>query len=170
LSDASDAFRHALATQAFSQDTGALLGSGELTIADNHVDPSTGTVQMKARFPNGDRKLWPGQFVNVRLTLQVLHDALIIPAAAVMRGPQQTFVYLAGPDSKAVVRNITVASEQESNAIISSGLAAGDSVVTDGQMSLRPGIALNVRTPAAKPVAADSSATLLLPAATGTRP
>jgi len=159
LSDATQAFRQSLATQALSQDTGELLGAGELTIADNHVDPSTGTVQMKARFPNDDRKLWPGQFVNVRLTLQVLHDALIIPSAAVMHGPQQAFVYIVSPDRKAVVRTIAVISTQESNAIIASGLVAGESVVTDGQMSLRPGSDLNVRATAGSQMASDPPST-----------
>lgn len=149
LSDASNGFSHALATAAYSQDTGEQLGSGELTVADNHVDASTGTVQMKARFPNADRKLWPGQFVNVRLTLGVLNHSLVVPNSAVIQGPEQTYVYLVGPDRTAVVRTVKVSTVQDSSAIIAAGLEPGDSVVTDGQMSLRPGSALNVRDTAA---------------------
>ncbi len=155
VSDASNGFRRSLAIEAFSQDTDEPLGSGEVSIADNHVDPSTGTVQMKARFPNLDRKLWPGQFVNVRLTLKILHGAMIIPSTAINRGPQQTFVYLVGPDRIAVVRPVTVTLVQDSNAIIASGLHIGDIVVTDGQMSLRPGLTVMIREPAAPPSAAD---------------
>ena len=148
LSDVSEGFRHPLAAEAFSQDTAAPLGSGELTVADNHVDPATGTVQMKARFPNPDRKLWPGQFVNVRLTLKVLPGALIIPSGAVNRGPQQTFVYVVGPDHIAQVRPITVTLIQDATAIVGSGLRPGENVVTDGQMSLRPGLSVVVRSSA----------------------
>jgi membrane fusion protein, multidrug efflux system len=147
LSTASDAFSRPLSTQAFSQETGEPLGAGELTVADNHIDPSTGTVQMKARFANTDRKLWPGQLVNVRLTLQTLPGSITIPSAAVNRGPQQTFVYVIGADHKAVVRPISVALIQDANAIIASGLRPGENVVTDGQMSLRPGSDVVVREP-----------------------
>jgi membrane fusion protein, multidrug efflux system len=154
VSDASNGFRLSLATEALSEDTNETLGSGEVSIADNHVDPSTGTVQMKARFPNLDRKLWPGQLVNVRLMLKTLHGATIIPSAAINRGPQQTFVYLVGPDHRAVVRPVTVTLVQDSNAIIASGLHIGDIVVTDGQMSLRPGLTVIVSKTAAPPSAA----------------
>lgn len=147
LRQASVMFNHGLATQAYSQDTDALLGDGELRIADNHVDASTGTVELKARFANSDGKLWPGQFVNVRLKLSVLHDALTIPNAAVNHGPAQTYVYLVGPDSHVALREVRVAMVQDARAIISSGLKAGDEVVTDGQMSLRPGSLVSVRGP-----------------------
>jgi multidrug efflux system membrane fusion protein len=87
LSKVSDGFRKPLATQALSQETSASLGTGELSIADNRVDPTTGTVEMKARFDNTGDLLLPGQFVNVRLTLQILSNAITIPAAAVNQGP-----------------------------------------------------------------------------------
>ena len=154
LRQASGMFNQALATQAYSQESDALLGTGELRIADNHVDSSTGTVALKARFPNGDGKLWPGQFVNVRLKLDVLHDALTIPNAAVNHGPAQTYVYLVGPDSHVSVRDVQVALVQDAQAIISSGLQAGDEVVTDGQMALKPGSLVSVRGPISGSVAA----------------
>ena len=147
MRQASETFSRALATLAYSQDTDALLGSGELRIADNHVDPSTGTVQLKASFPNTDGKLWPGQFVNVRLTLNSLHDVLRIPNAAVNHGPTQTYVYVIGPDSHVAVRPIQVALVQDAWAVISSGLQSGDEVVTDGQGDLKPGALVIVRGP-----------------------
>jgi multidrug efflux system membrane fusion protein len=139
LRQASSMFDHPLLTQAYSQDTDALLGSGELRIADNHVDPGTGTVELKARFPNTDGKLWPGQFVNVRLTLSVLRDALTIPNAAVNHGPDQTYAYVIGADSHVTLRPIRVELVQDATAVIASGLQPGDEVVTDGQMELKPG-------------------------------
>jgi multidrug efflux system membrane fusion protein len=138
-------FRRALATQAFSQDSGAPLGAGELSIADNHVDASSGTVQMKARFLNAERKLWPGQFVNVRLTLNVLHGVVTIPKSAINRGPEFTYAYVIGADKRVAVRPITVDLIQDSDAVISAGLRAGETVVTDGQMSLKPGSLVSVR-------------------------
>ena len=147
LSDASGAFSRALATQAFSQDTGAELGAGELTIADNHVDAATGSVALKARFPNAQRKLWPGQFVNVRLTLQTLSHALTVPATAVNQGPNGAFVYTVGADGKAELRPVTVATTQDATAVIQTGVKEGETVVTDGQMSLAPGSKVAVRAP-----------------------
>ena len=139
LSDASNGFRTPLATQAFSQETGAPLGAGELVVADNHVDQATGTVQMKARFPNATRRLWPGQFVNVSLTLQTLSKATTVPAQAVNQGPNGAFVYLVGADDKVVDQPVDVLTTQGPVAVIRAGVAPGQTVVTDGQMSLRPG-------------------------------
>lgn len=138
-------FQRALTTQAFSQDSGAPLGSGELSIADNHVDASSGTVQLKARFVNAERKLWPGQFVNVRLTLNVLHAALTIPKSAINRGPEFIYVYVIGADKRVSVRPITVDLIQDADAVITAGLRVGETVVTDGQMSLKPGSLISVR-------------------------
>jgi multidrug efflux system membrane fusion protein len=145
LVQASDGFRKPLLTQAFGQDDGQLLASGALSIADNHVDPATGTVQMKARFENGDRRLWPGQFVNVRLTLQVLQRALTVPSAAVTQGPRGVYVYVVGPGAKAIQRPVQVQASEQGAAVISSGLSEGEIVVTDGQMSLAPGSKVQVR-------------------------
>jgi len=139
LSDISDGFRKPLATQAFSQETGALLGAGELSIADNRIDPTTGTIELKARFANTDRRLWPGEFVNVQLTLQVLRHATTIPVAAVNQGPNGSFAYVVGTDKKVSARPITVAWTQGSAAVIKAGIQPGESVVTDGQMVLKPG-------------------------------
>ena len=145
---ASGGFARPLMTQAYSQDTGELLDTGELSIADNHVDPATGTVQMKARFDNGARRLWPGQFLNVRLTLQVMGRVLTVPAAAVNQGPKGTFVYVVGGDDKAAVRPVTVSATERGVAAIGRGLQDGEIVVTDGQMSLAPGSKVQVHGPA----------------------
>ena len=145
---ASAGFAKPLLTQAFSQDDGQLLDTGELSIADNHVDQNSGTVQMKARFPNGARRLWPGQFLNVRLTLEVMQQALTVPAAAVNQGPKGSFVYVVGPGRKALERPVKVQASEQGVAVISSGLVPGEIVVTDGQMSLAPGSTVQAHGPA----------------------
>jgi len=145
LADLSDGFRKPLATQAMSQETGAVLGSGMLSIADNRVDPGTGTVQLKARFPNTDHHLWPGQFVNVQLTLQTLSNAVTIPAAAVNQGPKGAFAFVVGPDNKAVMRPLKVALTQGPVAVITSGVRPGETVVVDGQMTLKAGSLVKAR-------------------------
>jgi multidrug efflux system membrane fusion protein len=148
LVTASGGFTRPMLTQAFSQDTGQLLDTGALSIADNHVDPNSGTVQMKARFANAARRLWPGQFLNVRLTLSVMQRVLTVPATAINQGAKGSFVYVVGPDDKAIERPVTVSTTEQGTAAISSGLQAGDIVVTDGQMSLAPGSKVQVHGPA----------------------
>ncbi len=148
LSDLSDRFRKPMAAEALSQETGASLGSGVLSIADNHVDPATGTVQLKARFANAGDRLWPGQLVNVQLTLQTLTGAITIPAAAVNEGPNGAFAYVVGANRRASVRPIKVAWTQGATAVIESGVKAGETVVTDGQMGLKAGSPVRVSRPA----------------------
>ncbi|HUO12806.1 MAG TPA: efflux RND transporter periplasmic adaptor subunit [Caulobacteraceae bacterium] len=139
LSDLSAGFTRPLATEALSQDTGEDLGAGELIVADNHVDQTTGSVTMKARFENPERQLWPGEFVNVRVTLQTLPHATTIPSAAVNQGPNGPYAYVVVPGNKVAARPVVVAANQGGIAVIQSGVQVGDMVVTDGQMSLRPG-------------------------------
>lgn len=139
LSQASSGFTRPLPTQALSQETGADLGSGELVVADNHVDPATGTVQLKARFANVTRQLWPGEFVNVRLTLENLDNVLTIPTEAVNQGPNGPYAFVVGPGQKVIQQPITLGPTESGLAVITAGLKAGDVVVTDGQMSLKPG-------------------------------
>jgi membrane fusion protein, multidrug efflux system len=159
LRQVSNMFERPLETQAYSQDTGALLGTGRLRIADNHVDSGTGSVELKARFPNTDRRLWPGQFVNVRLTLGVLHDALTIPNAAVNHGPSLTYAYVIGADGHVSARPIEVTLVQDTTAVIKSGLEPGEAVVTDGQMELKPGSLVSIHgSIAGAPVAAPAVA------------
>ena len=144
LANLSNGFSKPLATQALSQETGAMLGVGQLNVADNHVDPNTGTVQMKARFPNADRKLWPGQFVNVRLTVQTLQHAVTVPATAVNQGPNGPFVFVV-TDDKARMQPVKVVTTQDFTAVIQDGVKPGDVIVTDGQLSLRPGSKVRAR-------------------------
>jgi membrane fusion protein, multidrug efflux system len=150
LWQASAGFRKPLATQAFSQETGALLGSGELSIANNRVDPTTGTVLMKARFANANEGLLPGQFVNVTLTLQTLAQAITIPEAAVNHGPNGAFAFVVGADRKVSIRPIRVGPTQDSTAVITSGLTPGEIVVIDGQMSLGAGSLTRIGPPASQ--------------------
>jgi membrane fusion protein, multidrug efflux system len=146
MSNVSDAFSRALPAEALSQETGQSLGVGDLSIADNHVDQTTGTVELKAKFPNASRSLWPGQFINVRLTLQTQPNAITIPAAAVNQGPKGSYVYVIGAGNKVSLRPVTVATTQDVTAVIQSGLSAGETVVTDGQMSLKPGLTVAIST------------------------
>jgi multidrug efflux system membrane fusion protein len=147
----SDGFRKPLVTQALSQETGASLGMGELSIADNRVDPTTGTVELKARFANAGDLLLPGQFVNIQLTLQTLSHATTIPAVAVNEGPNGAFAYVVGADQKVSIRPIKVGSTQGATAVITSGLNPGEVVVTDGQSALDAGSAVRVPAPAKPP-------------------
>jgi multidrug efflux system membrane fusion protein len=148
LSDLSDGFRKPLTTVANSQETGARLDTGELSIADNRVDPSTGTVELKARFPNTQKRLWPGQFVDVVLTLQTLPNAVTIPVTAVNQGPKGSFAYVVGAGAKVAAQPVTVAWTQGSTAVIKSGVRPGDIVVTDGQMILKAGLTVRIVQPA----------------------
>ena len=139
LSNVSHGFTIPLQTEASSQETSADLGQGELSIADNHVDQTTGMVQMKARFQNADQHLWPNQFVNVRLTLQTLQHAVAIPSGAVNQGPKGAFAYVVSADKTVSVRPIVVETTQDATAVIRSGIKPGETVVTDGQLILKPG-------------------------------
>lgn len=136
---ASDHFKRPLNVQAYSQETGALIDTGELSIVDNRVDPATGTVELKASFPNAAQELWPGQFVNVRLTLQTLRSATVIPTAAVNRGPKGQFVFVVGPNNKAVMRPVQIGGTEGALSMIASGVRPSETVVIDGQMTLKNG-------------------------------
>jgi multidrug efflux system membrane fusion protein len=126
---------------------------GLLSFVDNHVDSTTGTVLLKARFANQDGTLWPGEFVQVTLVLSVEPDALVVPAQAVVTGQQGTYVFVVKPDSTVDQVYVTVARAVDSLAVISSGLKAGDVVVTDGQLRLTPHARVELRAP--PPVAND---------------
>jgi membrane fusion protein, multidrug efflux system len=121
--------------------------TGTLTFIDNQVDVATGTISLKARFANDDDKLWPGQFVNVTLTLGVQTDAVVVPSAAVQAGPNGPYVFLIRPDSTAELRLIQVNRTLNDRTVISDGLAAGDRVVVDGQMRLGNGTRVTVQAP-----------------------
>jgi multidrug efflux system membrane fusion protein len=148
LSEVSNGFHKPLTTEALSQDTGASLGTGQLSIADNRVDPTTGSVKMKARFDNTEDLLLPGQFVNVRLTLQTLPNVTTIPTAAVNLGPNGPFAFVVGINQTVSMQPIKVGATEGTTAVIISGLTAGQTVVTDGQMTLTAGSTVKVIAPA----------------------
>ncbi len=154
LLEVSAGFHKPLQTQALSQETGASLGSGALSSADNRVDPTTGSVKMKARFANAGEGLLPGQFVNIKLTLQTLLHATTIPATAVNQGPDGPFAYVIGTDQKVSMRSIKISLIQDTTAVVVAGLRRGESVVTDGQMSLTTGSTVQVRAPGPAPAPA----------------
>ena len=144
LSRASEGFRKPLVTEAYGQESGELLDTGELVVVDNRVDPNTATVQLKARFANAQHHLWPGQLLNVRLTLQMVHDAVALPTIAVNTGPKGPFAYVVENDT-AVVRPLVIDLRQDEVTTVKSGVQPGDRVVVEGQGSLRPGAKVSIR-------------------------
>ncbi len=130
--------------EALDTDGRTVLASGTLEVIDNQVDQATGTIRLKAAFPNDDRRLWPGQFVTVRVRVAMLKDALVVPTPALRRGPQGVFVYAIGEDEKAHVRPVTVEQQDERIAVITRGLVAGERVVTAGFQRLTDGKAVVV--------------------------
>ena len=124
---------------AVGRDNTGLLGEGALAVIDNEIDQTTGTIKLKATFPNRDLRLWPGQFVNSRLLLTTRKDGLTVPASVVQRGPLGTYAFVIKPDRTAEVRNIKVAQVEDGQALIDEGLKAGEQVVVDGQYKLQEG-------------------------------
>jgi multidrug efflux system membrane fusion protein len=129
-----------LAVQAFARNSSNMLAQGNLTLLNNQIDTTTGTVQLKGIFQNQSHVLWPGQYVNVRLVLGDRKQAITIPASAVQRSQDGTYAYVIGSDGKAQIQTIQVANIQDGIAVIDKGLSAGQRVVTDGQYKLKPGI------------------------------
>jgi multidrug efflux system membrane fusion protein len=127
-----------LRVEVSSRDGSQPLGSGTLALVDNQINAATATAKLKAIIPNGDRQLWPNQFVKVRLRVETRSGALVVPSAAIQRGPDGTFVYVVGDDQSALVRPVTVALVQDNQAIIDQGLSAGEQVVVEGQTQLKP--------------------------------
>jgi multidrug efflux system membrane fusion protein len=128
-----------LQVEAWDRDLKTRLGSGTLAAIDNQVDPTTGTVKLKALFSNADRALFPNQFVNAQLLVDTLRGVVIIPTAAIQRGPQGSFVYLVKADSTVDLRNVEVLGTDGDDTAVSKGLAGDETVVTDGLEKLRPG-------------------------------
>ena len=119
--------------------TGDVIAHGKLTVVDNQVDSTTGTVKLKAEFPNPNLQLWPGQFVNVRLLIDTLKNVVVVPTAAVQRGPKGAFVYVVGSADKAVVHLVKVQKQDEKQAVIASGVVPPARVVTTGFVQLTDG-------------------------------
>jgi membrane fusion protein, multidrug efflux system len=135
----------ALSVEAYSRDNQTKLATGRLLTIDNEIDQTTGTGRLKAEFNNPDGQLWPNQFVNVRLLLDTLKNSIVVPAAAVQRGPQGTYVYVVKPDKSVDVRPVTVAISQNNLTAIATGLSPNDLVITDGQDKLHAGSIVETR-------------------------
>jgi multidrug efflux system membrane fusion protein len=133
-----------LAVDVFGNDGVTVVDTGTLKGIDNQVDPTTGTLKLKAEFPNAHFQLWPGQFVNVRLKVDTLTQALVVPTSAVQRGPAGTFSYVIGEDDTVTATPVAVTQQNENDAVIASGLSAGDRVVTSGFASLSEGAKVSV--------------------------
>ena len=130
--------------EAWDREQKAKLAQGTLASADNQVDPQTGTVKLKAQFPNDDSALFPQQFVNVRMKLDTLRDAIIVPSAAVQRGAQGMFVYVVQQDKTVALRTVKLGPLDGQRQAIAEGLQPGEMVVTDGVDRLRPGAQVEV--------------------------
>lgn len=118
--------------------------SGTLTLVGNTVDTRTGSIRLRGSFQNTDKKLWPGQFAEIRLPLGELKDAMIVPGRAVQTGHDQSFVYVVGPDNRAEFRKVKVLLEHDGKVAVEGELAAGEKVITDGQVRISPGTAVEV--------------------------
>jgi multidrug efflux system membrane fusion protein len=133
----------------FALDRGntSTLDEGALAVVDNQIDQTTGTLKLKATFPNGQLQLWPGKFVNARLILTTRKGATVVPSSVVQRGPQGTYAYIIKTDKTVEMRPIKVAQTEANVALIDSGLKAGEQVVVDGQYKLQPGAHVELTTP-----------------------
>jgi len=136
-----------LKTIAFSQDGKTELDTGELLLVDNQADPNSGTVRLKAIFPNEKRQLWPGTFVNVRLVISVVHNGLTVPLDAIQQGPQGQFVFVVGQDHKVAVRPVSVRETLTGEALVEKGVTHGEDVVVRGQYRLSQGTAVSLADP-----------------------
>ena len=140
-----------LPVAAYDRDLKHKLATGTLLTTDNQIDPTTGTIKLKASFPNLDNALFPNQFVNAKLLVDTIHNAILIPAAGLQRSQQGAFVYVVKPDHTVEMRSVTVGATQGDLIAISKGLAAGDLVVTDGVDKLQQGTHVNMQMAAVPP-------------------
>ena len=134
-----------LQVDAYNWDNTVKLATGKLQTIDNEIDPTTATAKLKAVFDNKDSQLWPNQFVNVHLLLETRKNSTVLPTAAILRGPQGTFVYVVNPDKTVEDRPVTVSLQQGDTTLITAGLNPGDVVVTDGQDKLQRGSRIEPR-------------------------
>jgi multidrug efflux system membrane fusion protein len=146
-----------LAVDAYDRDDTAKIASGSLQTIDNQIDLTTGTYKLKSMFANADNSLFPNQFVNVHLLVDTKHNLTIVPAAAIQRGPQGTYVYAAAADNTAKIRIVTIAQTTGDSVGLSAGLNSGDVVVIDGQDKLQDGTKINPSFPAGTNGAARSA-------------
>jgi multidrug efflux system membrane fusion protein len=124
---------------AYSQDDKIQLDQGVLGLVNNEILQTTGSIQLKANFPNSSHHLWPGELVNARLLLDTRHNGLTVPASVVQQGPNGAYAYVVNPDNTVAIRPVKVAQISDGQALIDSGLTANQQVVVDGQYKLQPG-------------------------------
>jgi multidrug efflux system membrane fusion protein len=124
---------------AYARDDKTKLAEGTLVLVDNQIDAATGTMRLKATFPNDDDALWPGQFVNAHLELTVRPNAITVPAEVVQRGPNELYIFVIKPDSTVERRIVKLGPVRDGIAVIDAGLSTGERVVVDGQFRLKPG-------------------------------
>jgi multidrug efflux system membrane fusion protein len=129
-----------LPVSAFTSDDKTLLGQGVLETPNNTIDTSTGTIQLKAIFPNDRGRLWPGEFVNARLQVNTLHDVVTIPQVAIQHGPSGIFVYTIKPDQTVQQQSVDIGYDDGETAVVTKGLQAGEKIVLEGQSRLSPGV------------------------------
>jgi len=134
-----------LPVEAYDREMRQKLALGSLLTADNQIDPATGTVRLKAIFPNEKNELFPNQFVNARLLVEVKRQTIVVPTAAIQRGPQGTFVYVVKTDRTATIRPVNIGEIQGGDVAIKTGLSSGELVVVDGQDRLREGSRVELR-------------------------
>jgi multidrug efflux system membrane fusion protein len=132
----------ALTVTALDADGTTELGQGTLTLVDNQIDQTTGSVKLKASFPNDKRTLWPGQFINVRLRIGEVHDGLTVASRVIQRGPNGFFAFVVKPDNTVEMRPVETGQEDRGEVLVTKGLNAGERVVVDGQLRLQPGAAV----------------------------
>jgi multidrug efflux system membrane fusion protein len=145
LAEVNRAFaKGALSVEALGDDNRTVIDRGVLTVVDNQVDPATGTVKLKAEFPNADLQIWPGQFVNVKLLVDTLRQVVVVPTAVVQRGPNGSFAYVAENDGTATVRPVAVAQQDDLQAVIASGIDGGERVITTGFAQLMDGAKITI--------------------------
>ncbi|HEY6166438.1 MAG TPA: efflux RND transporter periplasmic adaptor subunit, partial [Verrucomicrobiae bacterium] len=128
-----------LAALAVGRDNKSVLGEGKLAVIDNQIDTTTGTIKLKATFPNTELRLWPGQFVNVRLLLTTRKNGIVVPASVVQRGPQGPYAFVIGDDMSVQMKPVKVAQIEAGEALIDDGLRPGERVVVEGQYRLQAG-------------------------------
>jgi multidrug efflux system membrane fusion protein len=139
-----------LTVEAYDRERKQKLATGTLLTVDNQIDPTTGTVKLKAEFANGDGALFPNQFVNARLLVDTIQNTVLIPNAAIQHSPRSAYVYVVKPDNTVEARNVEVKLTEGDKTSIASGLASGETVVVDGIDKLSPGTKVNVRTATAR--------------------
>jgi len=148
--------KNPIQVDALKSDDDSVIDHGKLAVVDNQVDPTTGTVKIKAEFPNANLQLWPGQFVNVRVLIDTLKQVVVIPTGAVQRGPNGTFVFVIDKDNKAKMSPVTIIKQDEVQAVVSKGVTPPERVVITGFARLTDGSEVSVATagqqaPAAQP-------------------